>query len=230
MASTRTVPPDRWLVSRRVGVAGTRMRNQHRTEQCACTARSFVGGPSGIAVTHAQVIGPALMALAKAVMVVSFAGQRDQAEQSASQIHVSRPKDYASFTAIRNDSTAIAVDVDLRISRLHAVQGRLAGSGSRRLDDVIWGKVPTQPLLVRQLGSATVASAETPTPLQPGQRYILFLHPLGLNADHPDEELAITGDRGGYRRTGLSYVFEGGTEAHLPDHIAASTASTSVRA
>jgi hypothetical protein len=49
MASTCTVPPGRWLVTRRVGGAGARMRNQHRTEQCACTAHSFVGGPSGIA-------------------------------------------------------------------------------------------------------------------------------------------------------------------------------------
>jgi hypothetical protein len=176
-----------------------------------------------------KIIGPALVALAAAVVVVSFADHRDQAEQSGSQIHVSRAKDYASLAALRTDSTVI-VEVTAAGSREATLNSVATTITEIHVNRVIWGKVPTQTLLVRQLGSATVASAETSTLLQQGQRYILFLHPLGLNAANPDEEFAITGDRGIYRRSGVSYVFEGGTEASLPDHIAASTASTSVRA
>lgn len=107
-----------------------------------------------------------------------------------------RVKIYETVSELRTDSTLIvrATAVSSTVEKLHDTPHTIT---TLRVTQTHHGKLPADPVRVRQLGDANWTSNLTPL-LAVGREYLLFLHPWSLYGDEYTGQWVTTGEQGMY--------------------------------
>lgn len=176
------------------------------------------------------------LVLLAVVMLVSGCGAQGGGDSSASSaqresdISVSRLKDYASFADLRADSTAVVRVVAKDNAHIERVDGLPFTVTPTRVERVIWGKVDSSVLMVRQLGDPAMGVAETGPVLTAQRAYLLFVTPFAFSDNKPTGQYVVTGNQGLYvfdeKRS--AFVFAGAGQPSLPTTLAATEAESAV--
>lgn len=150
----------------------------------------------------------------------SSGGASGRHGQSATEIHLSRVKDYADLSSLAKDSSVIVRAVAGNSTSATA-NGAPTTTTEVSVEQVVHGDLAVKSLRIQQVGDRRTVVDNGAQVLEKGGEYLLFLNPFHMTPGDETGLYVMTGSLGEFRAKarGGSYAFQGGEESRLPSAI-----------
>ncbi|MER7894448.1 hypothetical protein ABTX15_32080 [Micromonospora sp. NPDC094482] len=140
-----------------------------------------------------------LVTSATAAILLGGCSAATQPARKTTELSGSRVKDYATFAALKKESSAI-VRVSAGDSRVDDLNGVPVTVTTVTVLRALSGAVPSNKLAVQQMGDASMSLPDSSSILLKGREYLLFVTPFRLTPSDDTGRFIVTGDQGIYLR------------------------------